>query len=126
MIPDVKLTPETQPSVINVSIECVNKIVKPEYYLSSNFLDQIKYATNWTAAHENTKLKLIHDDLYCLTLILKPSCNYQFKITNGTWDQSYGTEDNKNICFKVDSKHPERAVSFFFNTATKKASYKIW
>ena len=68
----------------------------------------------WTPADTNNQMHLNEDGLYEITYFNVPEGHHEFKVTDGTWDNSWGTEGNNfgfdttginNVTITFDANH---------------------
>lgn len=104
-------------------IRCVGSttLISPIYYLSSNFMKYLGSKEEWIPNDEKFKLKHIGNKIYSFITVLQPGC-YEYKITEGSWDNSYGITKEINCVFEVKIKS---AVVIYFNEVTKVSSQSI-
>ena len=69
----------------------------------------------WDPGHPDNKMTLDSDGLYKKTYEAVPAGTYEFKVTDGTWDNSWGSNGN-NYSFTTTE---EKNVTITFNAETK-------
>ncbi len=73
----------------------------------------------WNPGFAGNKMSLGADGLYFKTFKNVQPGTHECKVTNGTWDQSWGTDGN-NFVFTTDAAHN---VTITFNPETKELGY---
>ena len=75
----------------------------------------------WNPGYAANKMYLDADGLYKKLFKSVPAGNHECKVTNGTWDQSWGDGGN-NFAFTTDDVYN---VTIIFNAETKELSYEL-
>ena len=71
--------------------------------------------SNWACGDEANKMTLNADGLYEKVYVSVPAGTHEFKVTDGTWDNSWG-KDGSNVKFTLDEVQD---VTITFNAETK-------
>ncbi len=76
----------------------------------------------WNPGYEANKMSLGADGLYFKTFKDVQPGQHECKVTNGTWDQSWGAEGGANFVFTTEQAHN---VTITFNPETKELGYLL-
>ena len=77
----------------------------------------------WDPGYAANKMTLGADGLYYKTFKNVPAGEHQFKVTNGTWEQSWGKDGGgDNFAFTTEEAHN---VTICFNAETKEITYSL-
>ena len=79
--------------------------------------------SNWNCSDPGNKMTLNDEDLYEKTFYSVPAGNHEFKITDGTWDNSWGKNGGSaNYTFATTESHN---VTITFNAGTKEINVAL-
>ena len=103
----VKLDPATK----QISVDLPGKSVDngPKYYVSGN----CKAMGDWNAAPAQCQMRLRSDGKYAIVFKQLPAGKYEFKVTDGTWNNSWG-ENGGNKKFEL-TKTQDVGIYFTLN-----------
>ena len=103
------------PETTEIIVETV--AVAPYYVAGTGDLCGV----DWNPGFEGNKMKLNADGLYYKLFKDVPAGKHEFKVTNGTWDQSWGDEGN-NFVLETTEAHN---ITIFFNPETTEITYEL-
>ena len=98
-------------------------VVQADYYVAGTM-------NGWNAGHNDYKMNLVSGTVYSKTLTALGANDYEFKITNGSWSQNWGSGDMDNTQSNVTLSNKDgnikftlsttSDVTFYFNSSTQK------
>ena len=75
-------------------------VVEGDFYVAGNSVEL--FGAEWDAGNAANKMTLGDDGCYYITYTAVPAGKYSLKVTNGTWDQSWGGNgENGNFDFEL-------------------------
>ncbi|MBQ5399182.1 MAG: starch-binding protein, partial [Ruminococcus sp.] len=77
------------------------------------------FGTMWDPANTDNKMKKGSDGLYSITYSNVAAGEYEFKVTNGSWDECYGAENGANFAVNLEENSN---ITIKFNAKTKEIS----
>ena len=113
------VTVKFNPATKQISVVLPGKSVDngPKYYVSGN----CKAMGDWNAAPAQCQMRLRSDGSYGIVFKQLPAGEYEFKVTDGTWNNSWG-ENGGNVKLKV----PETAnVGIYFSLNNGQGDIKV-
>lgn len=98
-------------------------VVQADYYVAGTM-------NGWNAGHNDYKMNLVSGTVYSKTLTALGANDYEFKITNGSWSQNWGSGNMDNTQSNVTLSNKDgnikftlsttSDVTFYFNSSTQK------
>ncbi len=125
---NIKLTLEEEKHVLitfnadtkAISYEIKDLIVEELYVIAGT---EELCGSGWNPGDLNNKMPLnTLTGLYEKYFINVPAGHHEFKVTNGTWDQSWGAADGGNFILETEKAGN---VIIFFNAETKEITYEL-
>ena len=113
------VTVKFNPATKQISVVLPGKSVDngPKYYVSGN----CKAMGDWNAAPAQCQMRLRSDGSYGIVFKQLPAGEYEFKVTDGTWNNSWG-ENGGNVKLKL----PETAnVGIYFSLNNGQGDIKV-